>query len=520
MQRQQQREEEVTAAIDIDLASRTLKDEDDVAVVEQAGDLRIVRTADDLEEVSPLEIEAGEPSHVARNYRRIGWGLVATDALMLAISLLVVALVRPELSLLGSAFPATLIASTLLWVGIFYASGLYAPHHLSAPEEFRRLIGAVSVGVVVVTLVSFSTATSNSSLSIGLVWLSALVLEMSGRNLWHKYMHRMRKDGRLAMRTIIVGTNDEALRLAEELTDPVHGTTPLGVVAVARNASVPNDLPVVGRVDNLADVIEALKVDCVFVASSAVGSHHMVEIVQAARRGGAQVRVSANLPEIMASRLTVQPVGAAMMLSLKPVRLSGLQATLKRAFDLVAATGLLLFTSPLWIAAAVATRCTSRGPVLFRQERVTQHGETFTMLKFRTMVVDGDCLLEEHNVDKASLFFKVEDDPRITGVGRWLRSLSIDELPQLVNVIKGDMSLVGPRPLPLDQVEANRDLLAPRQEVRAGVTGWWQVKGRSELDPKAAVRLDLFYIENWSLAFDLYVLLKTAGAVIARRGAY
>jgi lipopolysaccharide/colanic/teichoic acid biosynthesis glycosyltransferase len=142
------------------------------------------------------------------------------------------------------------------------------------------------------------------------------------------------------------------------------------------------------------------------------------------------------------------------------------------------------------------------------------------MYKFRTMITDQERALEGRLIDLTQPFFKMPHDPRLTSVGRLLRSFSLDELPQLWNVIRGDMSLVGPRPLPLEQVTANHDLLQPRHEVRAGLTGWWQVSGRSEIDVEQALKMDMFYIENWSLSLDVYVLLKTAAAVIARRGAY
>jgi lipopolysaccharide/colanic/teichoic acid biosynthesis glycosyltransferase len=151
---------------------------------------------------------------------------------------------------------------------------------------------------------------------------------------------------------------------------------------------------------------------------------------------------------------------------------------------------------------------------------VTKGGATFRMIKFRTMYENADELLAPHDVDLTAPFFKLERDPRLTRVGRVLRRLSLDELPQLWNVARGDMSIVGPRPLPADQVEANRDLLEPRLEVHAGMTGWWQVHGRSNVLPEESIKLDIFYIENWSLTLDLYILLKTLGAVARGTGAF
>jgi lipopolysaccharide/colanic/teichoic acid biosynthesis glycosyltransferase len=180
----------------------------------------------------------------------------------------------------------------------------------------------------------------------------------------------------------------------------------------------------------------------------------------------------------------------------------------------------LLLALPVLAIVAILVRVTSRGPVLFRQQRVTAGGRTFTMVKFRTMVQDADERLKTHQMDTRTPFFKVQSGSLLTPVGRFLRRWSLDELPQLFNVVKGDMSLVGPRPLPAPQVAANLDLLAARHEVKAGLTGWWQIQGRSDLDVEESVRLDLFYIENWSLALDLFILLKTFGVLIAHRGAY
>jgi lipopolysaccharide/colanic/teichoic acid biosynthesis glycosyltransferase len=224
--------------------------------------------------------------------------------------------------------------------------------------------------------------------------------------------------------------------------------------------------------------------------------------------------VLANLPQMLTSRLALLKVGAAITVALRPVRLSGPQAALKRLLDLAVALVTLLVSIPLWPAIVLAIRLDSRGPALFHQERVTKDGRIFRMHKFRTMRT-GD-----HGLDTTKPFFKLRSDPRLTRVGGFLRRFSLDELPQLWNVVTGDMSIVGPRPLPADQVAANADLLSPRHVVPAGVTGWWQINGRSRVTADEALRLDLFYIENWSPTLDLYILLKTFGALVGRQGAY
>jgi len=283
-----------------------------------------------------------------------------------------------------------------------------------------------------------------------------------------------------------------------------HGSTEAG-----------DTLPVLGGIERLRELIAEQSVDCLFVASTLVDSDAIEVVSHAARQQGIHVLVSANMTHVLGSRLVLQQIGSVIALSLRPVRLTGKQALAKRAFDLVAGIILLLVTMPLWLAAGIAIRLTSPGAVLFHQERVTKGGRTFRMHKFRTMRVGIPT-----NLDTSAPFFKLDQDPRITPVGHLLRKWSLDELPQLWNVIRGEMSLIGPRPLPTEQVAANIELLGPRHEVPAGMTGWWQINGRSDVAPEQAVRLDAFYIENWSLAFDLYIILKTMSTVIERKGAY
>ena len=208
------------------------------------------------------------------------------------------------------------------------------------------------------------------------------------------------------------------------------------------------------------------------------------------------------------------------VLRVSPPKLIRLQSVMKRGLDVVLASVLLIATLPISIAIAATIAISCGLPVLFKQKRVTKGGRPFTMMKFRTMRTNANRLLSEVHADQTVPFFKVEGDPRITKIGAFLRKCSLDELPQLLNVLRGDMSLVGPRPLPVEQVEANRELLMARHEMRAGITGWWQVNGRNNITPDQAVALDEFYVENWSLALDVRILLKTPRAVLTRRGAY
>jgi exopolysaccharide biosynthesis polyprenyl glycosylphosphotransferase len=450
-----------------------------------------------------------------RRYRTISMGLAVSDAVCIVAALMASYQMRYSTRPMPLAELAVVGAAPLLWVGVFHAFNLYAPQHLSPPEEFRRIIGATSLGIVLLVMASYWSKSSFSRSWVGLTWLLALLLELVTRRAWDWYEERLRRDGRLAFRTLIIGTTAEATRLAEILKAPASGFTPLGYVRASDPAQPANSLPLIGDIRDLRQLIREHAADCLFVASSSINDADMGRIAQVARQEGGEVRVSANLTQTLASRLTLQEVGGAIALSFRPVRLTGAQVAMKRAFDLVVASAALLVSLPLLAGIAVAIRLSSRGPVFFHQERVTKGGQVFSMHKFRTMRVGVDS-----PVDPSTPFFKLESDPRLTPVGWFIRRLSLDELPQFWNVLSGQMSIVGPRPLPADQVAANLEQLRPRHEVPAGVTGWWQINGRSRVTPEEAIELDQFYIENWSLALDLYIVLKTFGAVLGQKGAY
>ena len=453
-----------------------------------------------------------------RRYHRISVGLAASDAACVIAALVSSYYLRYSGRPMPAGEIAVIVLTPVLWVAVFQAFDLYATQHLAAPEEFRRIIGGTSAGIVLLALSSYWSNSSLSRTWVGLTWVMALTLELVTRRCWRAWQWRLQLDGRLALRTVVVGTSAEARRLVEILRTPGSGFLPLGY---ARALDVPfaaesaSSLPVLGGIDDLDRMVQEQRADCLFVASTGITIAQMSRVSQTARRAGIEVRVLANLPQTLTSRLSLLKVGPAIALALKPVRLSGRQAVMKRAFDLVVASAALVLTLPLWVVIAVAIRLDSRGPVFFSQERVTKDGHIFRMHKFRSMRPGAATAL-----DTTKPFFKLQADPRLTRVGAFLRRFSLDELPQFWNVITGDMSIVGPRPLPADQVAANPELLSPRHVVPAGVTGWWQTNGRSRMTPEEALRLDLFYIENWSLTLDLYVVLKTFGAVVGRQGAY
>ena len=281
-------------------------------------------------------------------------------------------------------------------------------------------------------------------------------------------------------------------------------------------------LPVLGDLSDLPAVLARTRVDELIVADSELSERELLEIVSEAHRRGVQVRVAPRATELLTQRAQFVPGQGVPLFELRPPAFIGIDWFLKRAFDLVVSVLVLLVGLPLWLAIAAAVKVTSRGPVLYRDPRIGLGEREFGMLKFRTMYADAAGLqaeLEASNEADGPLF-KMREDPRVTSVGALLRRFSLDEVPQVWNVLRGEMSLVGPRPLPLRDYAQLEGWHRKRYLVLPGVTGLWQISGRSNLGFDDLVRLDFYYLENWSIWLDITILAKTLPAVLARRGAY
>ena len=467
-------------------------------------------------------------SPTSRRYVWLGCRIALTDVLAVEAAILLTRYIRLGLRPAGPNFATIMLVAPLVVIPIFAVFRLYSFARLSPAEEFRRLFEAsgIVVGMKLVLSLGLEGGNLEDALSrgwLGLSWILAIVLLLIEREVWHKHMGRMRARGELTYRTVIVGANDEAVRIAHTLRPRSHGYQPLGLVTTGTVAHNLDGFSVLGSLDDLPAVMSTGRVECVFVATSAVDSAAMKRVTDVIRYHPVEVRVSANMTEILSSRLTIQPVGELLALSLRPTRLTGPQAVAKRTFDLIVGAVVIAATAPLWLAVAILIKGTSRGPVLYRSERVGTDARPFRMYKFRTMVRGADLMLAdlmEKNEFSGGVLFKLRNDPRVTRIGGWLRRWSLDEFPQILNVLKGDMSLVGPRPALPKEVESYEDWHLRRLEVRPGITGLWQVGGRSELSFDDYVRLDLFYIENWSVIYDLFILGKTVPAVLLRKGAY
>jgi exopolysaccharide biosynthesis polyprenyl glycosylphosphotransferase len=323
-------------------------------------------------------------------------------------------------------------------------------------------------------------------------------------------------------RAVLVGTGEQIEAVAHALLAS-GGHSPVQVVGFVSLTPRPdNGLRSLGTLDDIGDIVAGNKVDEVIIADPAFPQQKAIELVDTCHQRGVVVRIAPSTMEILIHRAEFVPGQSVPLFELKPPVFDGIDFAVKRSFDVAVSSLLLLLLSPLLLLCAAAVRFTSRGPVLYQSWRPGIGGVPFPCLKFRTMYHDADrrqAELEEHNEATGALF-KMRHDPRVTKVGRLLRRFSIDELPQLINVLRGQMSLVGPRPLPQRDFDRLEEWHKKRYLVLPGITGLWQVSGRSDLDFDDLVRLDFLYLERWSVFLDLTILVKTLPAVFTRRGAF
>jgi exopolysaccharide biosynthesis polyprenyl glycosylphosphotransferase len=322
-------------------------------------------------------------------------------------------------------------------------------------------------------------------------------------------------------RAVLVGTGEHIEDVAHALAaGSDEGINVIGFISISPRPD--NGLLSLGTLEDLDDVVLAHRVEEVIIADPDFPQREAVELVDQCHQRGVVVRIAPSTMEILVHRAEFVPGQSVPLFELKPPVFEGFDYALKRSFDLVGSLVLVAFLSPVLLACAAAIKLTSRGPVIYRSRRPGIGGAPFACLKFRTMYRDAHAnqpALEDLNEASGALF-KIRDDPRVTPVGRLMRRFSIDELPQLFNVVRGDMSLVGPRPLPQRDYDRLEDWHKKRYLVMPGITGLWQVSGRSDLDFDDLVRLDFLYLERWSVFLDLSILVKTVPAVLSRRGAF
>jgi exopolysaccharide biosynthesis polyprenyl glycosylphosphotransferase len=393
-------------------------------------------------------------------------------------------------------------------------------------DEYQRVLRA-GVGLIAgaaLTSYALDLDLARSYVLAGLptAVVTAVVLRFALR----KRLHVARARGESLRRVIVVGHGLSVVGLTRQLRrERYHGLEVVGVcLPPGRDRTGPTGgLKVFGTFDDVAGAVEQADADTVVVLSCPeLDGAALRRLAWRLERDEVDLIVASALVDVAGARTTIRPFDGLPMLHVEHPRLHGGSRLVKDLVDRVGALLLLLLFGPLLLAVALCVRCTSRGPVLFRQVRVGRDGRHFRIYKFRSMYVDAEARLAElrHLNEQDGVLFKIRDDPRVTRVGGWLRRFSLDELPQLLNVLLGQMSLVGPRPPLPSEVAAYADDVRRRLAVKPGMTGLWQVSGRSDLPWEEAVRLDLRYVENWSLSLDLVILLRTMTAVLRSSGAY
>jgi exopolysaccharide biosynthesis polyprenyl glycosylphosphotransferase len=470
------------------------------------------------------------PAPVAkRGFRRIALRVLA-DGLAVSATLFIASTIRFEM-MRGAPvkdidYTIITLAATPVWLLLFWMYGLYEPRQVLSPiNEFKQVFHGVIAGVVVIFV-----ADSILKLDLARGWTllalaTGLVLVGGERLIVRKSLHFLRRRGGDATRTIVLGTNQEARTIARTLErENWLGYRIIGFVddATPQGQEIVNGHVVLGTTADLRPLIDEHRAALVLVAATAFDAFRLNRMFWELQDVNIDLQITSGTIDLIASRMTVQSVAGVPLLYVRRTGMDRLQRTLKRSLDIIASGLGLIVLSPVLLATIVWIKVDTPGSAFFKQVRVGRDGRLFTCWKFRTMVHDAEHRRAEleHLSEGPGLLFKLKQDPRITRAGRALRRFSIDELPQLYNVLRGEMSLVGPRPALPAEVEQYDDWLRNRLRVKPGITGLWQVSGRTETSFSDYVRYDLFYIQNWSLSLDVWILWRTFRAVLSGEGAH
>ncbi|MBM6404321.1 sugar transferase [Phycicoccus sp. CSK15P-2] len=462
-------------------------------------------------------------------------GAVVVDAVVIVLVTLGAALGRMRLPFFAETgdvdnlLAIVFVPIVLGWVVSIALHGGYASHVLGAgPQEYKQVLRATLVAAGATGVVSFLAKFQFSRGFFFLLIILGIPALLVGRHLLRRTVHAMRRRGHLGHRVLLAGSVAQVEEIAAVLRrerwlgyEVVGALVPPAYVGTA----LTGDFPVLGSTARITAVVR--DTDCDIVLFGGGGADSAQEMRRAAWEldgSDVQIMLVPSLTDVATDRVRVRPAAGLHLMELEGPRAHRASRASKRAFDIVGATFGLVVASPVLLLTALAVFWHDRGPVFFRQSRVGRHGDVFECLKFRSMVVDADRMVDavatENKHGEDHVLFKAEHDTRITGPGRLIRRLSIDETPQFLNVLRGEMSLVGPRPPLPQEVERYSEDVRTRLAVRPGMTGLWQVSGRADLSWEDSVRLDLYYVDNWSIVQDLGILWRTVSAVVGGRGAY
>jgi exopolysaccharide biosynthesis polyprenyl glycosylphosphotransferase len=452
--------------------------------------------------------------------------LIVTDAIMIGIAIGVGLLIssratewaiNPVLAIYG-----TPVAIGLVWLALLLLRGSYDRRIIGlGTEEVRRAVSATLILFAVVAGLSYLIR-ADISRSYAFVSLPVGILLIGfSRFGWRQWLYRQRAAGRFLSKIVVIGSE----RTSQTLTNKLNQESYAGyqVVAQVKLPSNHESEPELQHWLNSVDlVIKEHSASAIAIDPGDDAPYEVIRQLSWRLEGrNIDLLISPGSLDVAGPRLSVRPAAGLPLLHLDEAVLSRSQRATKRMLDIIGSLVAVILLSPFMLISAIAVRLTSRGPIVYKQMRVGRAGKTFTMLKFRTMQNNADHLIDElreqHNLNDP--MFKLTNDPRITKVGNFLRRWSLDETPQLFNVLGGSMSLVGPRPHPLDDVDRYEAEAFRRLALKPGMTGLWQVEGRSDLTWDQALQLDLHYVEKWSLESDVFLLAKTSKAVLNRSGA-
>lgn len=428
-----------------------------------------------------------------------------------------------------NAWYAVLVAGLpLCWLLALVLNGAFETRFLFVgTDEYQRVVRAGIAVTAAVALASYAGDLPTSRAYLLLALPTAVGMSVVLRFACRKRLHAMRRSGRCVRRVVLIGHEGPVAALTNQLRrEHFHGLNVVGACLPGGRATGPlldYDAAVYGDFDDVGHAVARTRADTVIVLSCPeLDGVALRRLGWELERGDIDLILASALVDVAGARTSVRPVDGLPMLHVEHARLTGARRLVKELFDRCVAALLLLVLWPVLVAVAVWVRCSTPGPALFSQVRVGRDGRQFRIWKFRTMRVDAEAgLAELAGANEAgAVLFKMRADPRVTGVGRVLRRYSLDELPQLWNVLRGDMSLVGPRPPLPSEVARYADDVRRRLAVKPGLTGLWQISGRSDLSWEEAVRLDLRYVEHWSLSLDLVILARTGTAVLRSSGAY
>lgn len=469
--------------------------------------------------------------------KQVVLALPVLDALFISVSFILAYHLRfksswlPYYAPFSPQFYWTLLSLLVpTWLLIFAIYGLYTPRYLfGGTREYARVVNACAVGVMAMIVLSFMYRGVEQPISRGwlLIYFSLSVFTIiSYRFASRRLIYRLRQRGLFLKRSLIVGANQEGQVMAEQFRSvPTAGVHVVGFVDdTLTRGTVVNGLPVFGNSKSLKTLVEEREIDELIVAPTSLSREAFLDIYRtfSSNGSGVEVKLSPGLFEILTTGATVQEVGSVPLVSLNRLRITGIDAFLKSALDYVGAAVGLILLLPFLLLIALLVKLDSPGPALYRRRVLGVGGQTFEAFKFRTMRVDADEYLEQHPelAEELEHNGKLKNDPRVTRLGKFLRKASIDELPQVINVLKGQMSLVGPRMISTPEWAQFGKWKHNLLTVKPGITGLWQVSGRSELSYEDRVRLDMHYIRNYTVWLDMRILFNTFGAVLRGRGAY